>query len=308
MKKPALLLVLLTLLASILPAHAQRSYRGSDLSRQDRVPLYDCSIFASNRDRTDCRDLSRARSYGWDDGMAVRCDSFRRNARDICLDLANAITYNEAAFDCSVHNYNRAAKRDCLITKRAYGRGEFNMSRDVDYDRQFDRDFDSVTTTTVTTTPVTTTTAVTTCGPAYYDSSYEEWREATKKQRNRGNVRTAVGIGGMVLGSLLGRSNDGTTRAIGTVMVVGGAVMTTLGLIDLSEVSFTMPHLRRDCETSYIRETKYVVVDEKRCTSTRYTEHGFGSSRSYYEVNCSNKSYVTYKRFDAWENSNQYAY
>lgn len=308
MKKPYLLLVLVALLGSTFSAYAQRSYRGIDLSRQDRVPLYDCSIFWSAADRADCQELNRGRYSSWDDGSAVRCSEMKRSKRNICLDLANSITYNESAFNCSVHNYNRQAKRDCLITQRAYARGEFSMNRDYEYDRYFDRDYDSVTTTTVTTTPMTTTTAVTTCGPSYFDSSYEEWRKATKKQRNRGNVRAAVGIGGMILGTILGGSNDRTTRAVGDVLVIGGAVMTTLGLIDLAETNLSMPHLIRDCETSYIRETKYVTVDERRCTSTRYTEHGYGSSRSYYEVNCSNRRYVTYKRFDAWESSTQYVY
>lgn len=308
MNKPYTLLVLIAILSSTFSAYAQRNYRGTDLSRQDRVPLYDCSIFWSAGDRADCQELQTRRNSSWDNNFAVRCSEFRRNKRDICLDLANNITFNEAAFNCSVHNYNRQAKRDCMITKRAYGRGEFNMNRDYEYDRYFDRDYDSFTTTTVRTTPISTTTAITTCGPSYYDSSYEEWRQATRKQRRRGNVRTAVGIGGMVLGTILGGSGNRTTRAVGDVLVVGGAVMTTLGLIDLAETNFTMPHLIRDCETSYIRETKYVTVDERRCTSTRYTEHGYGSSRSYYEVNCSNKRYVTYKRFDAWESSTQYVY
>lgn len=306
MNKSIILVLVFAFFSSILPAEAQRSYRGVDLSRNESVPLYDCSIFWSGSDRRDCQELARASRYSWDNGYAVQCRKFKRNKRDICLDLAASITYNESAFDCSVHNRNRQAKRDCLVTKRAYGRGEYNMTRDYDFDSRFDREFDTVTTSV---TPITTTTAVTTCGPAFYDSSYDEWREATKRLRRRSNERRVVGGLLTVFGAVINATSDsGTGRAIGTAMMVGGVTFTTLGLIDLSEARMTMPHLRRECSTSYIQETKYVVVNERRCTSTRYTEHGFGSSRSYYEVNCQNERYVTYKRFDAWESSTEYAY
>lgn len=305
MKFSLSLLVLLTILGSILPAHAQRSYRRVVLDRQDYVPLYDCSIFRYNSDRNDCRELARSSRYGWDDGYAVSCDSFRRGKRDLCLDLAASITYNENAFDCTIFRGDRLAMRDCMITRRSYARGEYDMSRDYDYDRDFDREFDTYTTVT----PVTTTTAVTTCGPAYYDSSYQEWLDATRRQRRRGNTRRAIGIGATILGAIIsGNSRGGAGDVIGGALMVGGVTFATLGMIDLAETRISMPHLRRDCSTNYVQETRYVVVNRERCRSVRYTERGYGSSRSYYETTCSGRSYVTYKRFDAWESSNDYGY
>lgn len=317
--------MLLLAFASIMPAQAQHYYdRDFDLRSGEFVPLFNCEILSDSRDRRACQDLaySRYNRDTWENGGdVVSCRSFRRHDQMVCYELARNILFSQRAFDCS-YTRGRDERRQCELTRRAYGDGGYRRDVVRDYDRTYYGtgpvnssssstviyNNGSSTTTTVTSTPGAITTATTTCGPAFYDQSYSAWKAESDRLRSRGRTRTAIGIGAMIGGALLGTSRDSTVRAIGGVAVVGGAVMTALGLVDLSESNLILPHMRQECTTSYVRETRRVVIDQQRCTSTRYTEQGFGSSRSYYEVNCSTKRYVTYDRLDAWETSTEIVY
>lgn len=291
-------LFLLLGFASLLPilAFAQVETERVDLGHRNHVPLFDCGIFRDRIDRNACQELTHGRPYRWSDGgYAVSCSNFRsRRDREECLDLSASVTYNYSAFSC------RHRDELCETTREAYARGEFRRS----YRR-----------------PVTTTTTTTiihdepvryrgpVCDGGYYDRAYQRWSEAKREQEERGRRRATVGILTTIGGIILSGSDNETVSTIGTGMAVGGVFLTTWGLVEMADANSTYaPHLDPACSGSFRRETKRVVVERRECISHRYTEHGWGSSRTYYEVRCESRSYVTYERFDEWERSSRWVH
>lgn len=291
-----LLIFLLLGFASLLPAlafGAETDY--VNLSQRNRVPLFDCSIFRDRFDRDACDDLTRGRPYRWSErGYAVNCSSFRtRREQNTCFDLATSITFSPRAFVCD--------RRDelCQVTRDAYANGEFP--------RMSERRVTTTTTTTIIRDDYPRTGAM--CDGSSYDRAYQNWSAAKEEQRRRGETRTAIGIIATIGGIILSGSDNQTTSTIGQGLALGGAFVTAWGLIELSDANSTYaPHLDPACGRSYRREVKRVVVERRECISTRYTEQGWGSSRTYYEVRCENRSYVTYERFDEWERSNRWVH
>lgn len=284
------LFFLLSLVAA-LPAFAQRDV--VDLRDRSNVPLYDCSIFSDRRDREACIDLRRGRPISYEQGgYAVDCRSFRGRPQRTCMRLAENVTFNAYAFDC--YSSRGIDRRRCENTQEGYQNGLLTV-------RQPQAPI--VTTTTVIDTRPEVTYVPNTCGPAAYDRAYSNWLSLREEQRRRGRDRAILGGVVAIGGLILGQSDSRTTRAIGDVMVIGGAFMTAHGLIEMDNAANFYPHLDAVCGGYYLKETRRVVVEERQCTSTRYTEHGWNSSRSYYEVNCENRRYVTYERFAPYENS-----
>lgn len=290
MRKALTLAMAVSTLGSVFSAYA-----GSiNLSNRIHVPLYDCEIFRDREDRRVCKDLTLSRRFAYSEqGDAVNCrEEFVRSERSSCMELADKVTYDGSAFDC--YPLPRLAQRKCEETKNAYQDGFIstdNYSREV----------------IVAPAPTLVVREVNnSCNQRAYDEAYSRWIEAKEKQKSRGTKRTVFGVAAILGGAVLGSSNNGVTRAVGNTMMIGGAVVTAMGLIDMSEADMALysPHLMAGCRDNYIYETRRVVVDRQQCTSTRYTErHGWGSSRSYYEVSCSTKRYVTYERFTPYEES-----
>ncbi len=296
MRKPQLLWIIASLF-SIMSAQAQYT-QNVDLSRRNNVPLFNCEIFSNYQDQRDCEFLSRFvdRSFR-DGGYAVECSEFRgeRRLRLTCLDLSARITYNRRAFNCDY--LRRRVENQCEVTQDAYGRGEFrNYSPRPRPTIERDRST-VVTNTVVESTPV----YDTQCTTEYYDRSRSRWTAAKQKQYDQGRTRTVVGIGAIVGGIVLGQSRNETVRNIGTGVAIGGVVLATWGLVDMIDSDIQPPHRITTCRDHYVGEERRVIVEKRECISTRYSERGRNTDRVYYEVRCENKTYVTYDRFQPWE-------
>ncbi|MCE3012184.1 MAG: hypothetical protein LW878_03885 [Proteobacteria bacterium] len=284
-------IVLIALVFASLQGYSQIETRSMSLRGTEHVPLYDCSILENHYDRRDCQDLSRrAHNSSWErHGYAVNCYDVNRRDEGLCLSLARRITHSPYAFNCS-HLPRRSIQFDrCLITRDAYDRGYFEES--------FPR---TTTTTTTTTRVIENRPVVNTCDYDYYDRSYQNWIDRKEEQRRRGQTRTAIGVVTTIGGLILGGSDDRTTRTIGQAMQIGGVFLTAWGLVEVADANFPPPHRFSGCSNAWRGESRRVVVEQQTCTSTRYTEVGRHTSRSYYEVNCSNRTYVTYEKFDPW--------
>lgn len=248
-----------------------------DLTQEAYVPLYDCEIFANAGDRYTCQDLGK---WKWrDQGYAVSCSNFTRQDRKHCRVLADNLLYAKRAFDCSYAENQQS----CRIVSAAYAKGSFGFYQEAPVIRQ--------------------STVINSCGADAYDHAYQRWAELKEKQRRRGQTKAAVGLGVNIIGTLLSTSKNDDTRALGQGLALGGAALTLLGLVEIADADIGAPHLMPGCAGAYIQETRRVVVEERQCVSTRYTENAWGSSRSYYEVRCENHSYVTFERFTPYEES-----
>ena len=114
-----------------------------------------------------------------------------------------------------------------------------------------------------------------------------------------------IGIAGVILGG----SNDGTTRTVGGLLQIGGVTLIALGLVDLASAGLSLPGRNSNCRDYYVSETRMVTYERQECRTTQWTEHGWGSSRSYYEVQCESHSYVTYEQdFQPWHSGRPYRY
>jgi hypothetical protein len=248
-----------------------------DLRGQDHVPLFDCGIFSARRDREACQDLRRTRAFDPRQEEAVPCGVFRRREGRQCRQLAERLTFNARAFRCDTSR--------CERVRRAYDVGHLYRPEII-----------------IDATPEVVQ-APNTCGPEAYDRAYRRWDERREELRRRGRDRAILGTVITIGGIILGGSDDRGTRVAGDLLTIGGVFMVQHGLVEMAVADTWYPHLDPVCGGHYIRETRRVVVEERHCTTTRYTEHGWNSSRSYYEVNCENRRYVTYERFAPYEES-----
>lgn len=295
-----LFFILVFTLPSLAGAQVRTQY--VNLVREDFAPLFNCRIYTDYRDEAQCQRLTRYNYISFDNGgYAVNCYQFRGSQMDACLDLARIAVRVPESISCS-RVYGPRELDECEATRRAYRRGEFS---DRDYYRP--PVTTSVTTSTTSSTtviddrPVSSRVVVTnTCGPEVYDRAYNQWRirneELKKRARSRATTGAIIAIGGIILG---GSDND-VARGSGQVMMIGGATLIALGLVDLNNANMSLPHLDSSCRSSYVTEVRRVEIERRYCTTTKYTESGRYSSRSYYEVNCESERYVTFEEFQGW--------
>lgn len=278
-------------------AQTRTNYR--DLSDRAQVPLYDCSIYSMRSDQNLCERLKDRRYYDFEQGgYAVSCYSLDYRQRQQCLRLAEELIFNaHQRIDCHNRYRNEVALRQCEITKLGYFEGRF-------HDRGYGRSSSHSTTTTTRSTtvisnePVYSTT--TTCDMNSYDRAVDRWRIKNEEQRKKGQTRAAVGVIATIGGIILGNSNDRTTRTIGQGLTIGGVFMTTWGLVDMIDADISYPHLDPYCKTTWVQESRMVVIEEQQCMTTRHYDRNAYGSRYYYEVNCSNRRYVTFEEFRPW--------
>ncbi len=279
-----LLTLFVALSAYVIPAQAQDFFVVDlDLSRREHVPTYDCDIYDSRQDRRLCERLERR---SWEDrAYAVDCREFSSSMLvSDCLGLASRLSYDDSTINCRQRGVRDEAR--CRFTKRAYLDGRFAAPAPVVVHRDVY--------------------VANTCSADVYDRAYARWSERREEMRRRGQRRAVIGTGVAILGAVLGNSDDRTTRNIGQGLLIGGAYVAAHGLVEMSAADNFYPHLMTGCGDYFVRETRYVTVESRRCTSVRYTERGFGSSRSYYEVRCQNSSYVTFDHYSAWDSGTTY--
>lgn len=277
-----------------------------DVSRADHAPLYDCSIYNFSDDRGDCMDVKRELYTSWDNkGYAVNCYEARlpRREREKCLDLAYRVTSNTHTLDCAPLYGDRQAFRQCEVTKEGYENGRFEQKYRPEREiRRSERVY------TPAPAPVVyDDTYRDLCGPEAYQRNYDLWMAEKERLESRGKKRA---IGGAVLGGIgiiLGGSRDGGTRAAGTLLTIGGGALIALGIVDLADANMTLPSSNPVCRQYYVPEVRMVTYEREVCRTTQWTERGWGYSRSYYEINCSTRTYVSYERdFSPWHSGRRY--
>lgn len=245
-----------------------------DLSERNYAPLYDCSIYADRSDRDNCNDVKKNQKYSFDnDGMTVDCLDFKSSRRNKCLDLADRAYMNSSMFDCERTNRDAVSLKQCQTTQKGYTRGEFRKVTEI---------------------------ADNSCSEASYDRAMRIWQEKTEKQRKKAKTKATIGIFTTIGGIILGSSGDDTTRAIGNGLTVGGLALTTWGLLEMADADLSLPHLNPNCSNFFVHETRMVIVERRECVTTQYSEHSWGRSRSYYEVRCEDRRYVTFEDFSPW--------
>lgn len=303
------LFFLMLMVSSLVNAQTRTEYR--DLSDRAHVPLYDCSIFNNQRHQARCNDLKAGEYIRFENsGYAINCYDLRSRTQ-MCLRFADELFFNASTMINCDYIRDAVAARQCQITKLGYFEGKFyDRGSDRRDDRRDDRRYDnrggyssSSTTTTTTTTvidngPVYSST--TTCDVRSYDRALERWRIKNEEQRKKGQTRAAVGVLTTIGGIILSGSNNRTTRTIGQGLTIGGVFLTTWGLVEMIDADISYPHLDPYCKTTWVQEQRMVVIEEQQCVTTRYSENNRHSSRYYYEVNCSNKRYVTFEEFRPW--------
>lgn len=295
--------LLILFISTLVQAQTRTEYK--DLSDRAHVPLYDCSIYANGRHQFRCNQLKQGEYFRFENGgYAVSCYDLSRSRQYECLKFAEELFYNAGDLINCDYIRDAVAARQCQITKLGYFDGKFydrgSNRRD---DRRYDNYNNSTSTTTTTTTiikdgPVYTST--TTCDVRSYDRALENWRIRKEEQRKKGQTRAAVGVLTTIGGIILSGSNNRTTRTIGQGLAIGGVFLTTWGLVEMIDADITYPHMDPYCQTTWVSEQRMVVIEEQQCVTTRYSENNRYSSRYYYEVNCSNKRYVTFEEFRPW--------
>jgi hypothetical protein len=275
----AAFLLFMTLI-QVTPAEAQSRTKSISLRDANYVPLYDCSIFRSSRDQRDCEDLARGENVRFEnEGYAFNCYDLSRSRQSKCLVMATDILYNDRAIEC-----NRFDDR-CKATKAAYREGSFfNNYREEPVYR-----------------------STTTCDMAMYDRAHNNWSVRNEEQMRKGSKKATIGLITTIGGLLLSTSRNNTVSAIGTGVAIGGVFLTTWGLVEMIDAESTYPHLDSYCKTNWESERRTVIVERQECVTTRYSERGYNSSRYYYEVNCSNKRYVTFEEFEPWNEGRSYS-
>lgn len=275
--------------------------QGAVADTRDRVPLFDCGIFEDYRDQRTCQNLTRGESVFELTRGTVDCYSLRRGKLNMCLAFAEALNYNPRLISCrNISPYDHDRRRLCESTRRAYQRGRTND--------HYDNVTSSTTTTVITQQPeiVTQVHTTNTCTDDGYDRAVTAWRIKKEEQKRRAQATTAVGVGVGILGLILQGSNDHATSTAGSVLAIGGALVTTYGLIELVDANVSLPHIVPGCQGLYVTETRRVVVERQTCTTTRYSHQSYRTSRYYYEVNCSNKRFVTFEEFQPWHSGVRY--
>lgn len=319
------LFFLLLMVSSLVNAQTRTEYK--DLSDRAHVPLYDCSIFANQRHQARCQDLKAGQYIRFENnGYAMNCYDLSRNTQYMCLRFADELFFNASTMINCDYIRDAVAARQCQITKLGYLEGRFSdRGSDRRDDRREERRYDnynrggysSSSTTTTTTTVISNEpvyTSTTTCDVSSYDRALDRWRIRKEEQRKKGQTRAAVGVLTTIGGIILSGSNNRTTRTIGQGLTIGGVFLTTWGLVEMIDADITYPHMDPYCKTTWVQEQRMVVIEEQQCVTTRYSENNRYSSRYYYEVNCSNKKYVTFEEFRPWNegrsvsNYNSYNY
>ena len=302
----ALILLTTMLNSNFTSAQTQTFYK--DLSGRSDIPLYDCSIFARRNDQNLCDRLKSGRYMSFENGgYAVSCFNLDTRHRNNCLRLAEDLQFEtDRRINCNNIYRDEISRRQCEITKLGYFEGRFH-----------DRGHRKTTPTRSTTTTTTTTTVIsdrpvynskTTCDVNSYNRAVDNWRIRKEEQRKKGQTRAAVGVIATIGGIILGNSNDRTVRTIGQGLTIGGVFLTTWGLVEMIDADITYPHMDPYCKTTWTQESRMVVIEEQQCMTTRHYDRNAYSSRYYYEVNCSNKRYVTFEEFRPWNEGRTVSY
>lgn len=296
--------LLILFVSTLVQAQTRTEYK--DLSDRAHIPLYDCSIYSNARHQARCNDLKLGEYIRFENGgYAVSCYDLSRSRQHVCLRLADELFFNAATMLNCDYIRDAVAARQCQITKLGYFEGKFyDRGSDRREERRYDRydgygnSSSTTTTTVIKDEPVYTTR--TTCDVNSYDRALENWRIRKEEQRKKGQTRAAVGVLTTIGGIILSGSNNRTTRTIGQGLTIGGVFLTTWGLVEMIDADASYPHMDPYCKTSWVSEQRMVVIEEQQCVTTRYSENNRYSSRYYYEVNCSNKRYVTFEEFRPW--------
>lgn len=129
-------------------------------------------------------------------------------------------------------------------------------------------------------------------GVNMYEVCYErprtQWVTTREDQARAGRRNTAIGAGAAVVGIILGGSNNGDLRNLGTALTIGGAALATVGLVQSSNARSPITVYDQSCETYYTRDTRTrtVMISGQRCVTERYYSRSWNHEVEYFQTTC----------------------
>lgn len=131
-----------------------------------------------------------------------------------------------------------------------------------------------------------------------YAQPRTQWQTLNREQADRGRNNAVIGGAAAIAGILLGGSNDRGVRNVGTALTVGGAVLATVGLVQMSNARGPVTVYDTRCDQYYRRDPspRRVVINNQRCTTTRYYSREWDREVEYFTTSCSGSTYYSFER------------
>ncbi|MAZ48411.1 MAG: hypothetical protein CME65_07605 [Halobacteriovoraceae bacterium] len=118
-----------------------------------------------------------------------------------------------------------------------------------------------------------------------------------QRQARRGRNTVIGGLIGIGVGQIIGGDEGDIVSAIGAGVALYGAIE----IADSREIIYQDNGY--DCRSYYTVDTRTYtrVVNNRRCTTTRYYTNRWGSTHEYFETNCNGSRYMSFERnSDIW--------
>lgn len=123
-----------------------------------------------------------------------------------------------------------------------------------------------------------------------YSRPYSRYVVVDEEQRRQGRVATGVGLGLGVIGALIGGDE-------GAIVAGAGAIIGIAGLVQINQATDRIFEVGYDCKKYYKTERRYVRIQSRQCTTTRYYTTGWnGRVSEYFETSCGSDSYMSFRR------------
>jgi hypothetical protein len=268
-----------------------------DLSTGYYIPATNCEIYYYKEDFNKCQSIqtfARGKAHWGNGGYALNCVDDLRNTdiRNMCIELSNFIANDADTLRCDNSRLGVSLELDrCFIVKDAYDKGYFDQTQQDDcYDCSVEEE-------PIVVRPQPIEIQVHEYRESCYDRAYNAWREESERRREEGAAKTIIGTGLGVLGQIIaGVSDNDAGRAAGNIVTGVGVGLAAYGMFEMASASFTPPHMMNQCRDFYYTETRPVVIERQRCTTTRYYSNSWGRTHEYFETRCSTKTYYSFER------------
>lgn len=250
----------------------RRVVDGGDFERQ--ALRFCLNEFASDDDKIDC--LQQIKNESFDQYALLACEemSFRSNKME-CLGIISERDYSFSDSTYCADQFRDYDIADCLLStgrlRRSPRRNQTIITETVYDHNEF-----------------------TTC----YErprTRLVEYRD--ERQARQGRNAVIGGLVGIGIGQIIGGDTGDVVSAIGAGVAIYGAIE----VADSREIIYQDNGY--DCRSYYTTDTRTYtrVVNNRRCTTTRYYTNRWGSTHEYFETTCGSSRYMSFERSsDIW--------
>jgi hypothetical protein len=125
-----------------------------------------------------------------------------------------------------------------------------------------------------------------------------QWQTLNRQQADRGRTNAVIGGAATIAGLLLGGSDDRGVRNVGTALTLGGAVLATVGLVQMSNARGPVTVYDTRCDQYYRRDPRprHVTIQNQRCVTERYYSREWNREVEYFTTTCSGATYYSFER------------